>query len=82
MKFLKAWSIRDLYEFMSNQKESLPNKDLIKSIKNYLIYEKLKTKQDFNVYDQECITFAAVNNRDPICKETIDFFIQLLGCLL
>ena len=80
MKFLKGPAILDLYSFMFKKWAPEKYTGIEKQIKKDLKKESGKVKTIIGV--QECVTYAAFHNMDPLCKETIEFLWEIAACLL
>lgn len=78
IKFLKGPAILDLYKFM--QKRWAPEKYTGAEAK---IKKMLKKERPGTVIGlQECVTYAALHNEDPLCVETIEFLWEIVAYLL
>ena len=77
LKFLKGSALFNLYSFMKDEWSPATYTGMEKSVKKQLIKEQIKGGPRIGV--PECVTYAAVEDLDPLCCETIDFLMEIMA---
>jgi len=78
IKFLKGPAILDLYKFMQNKWAPERYTGAEVTIKKML----KKSWPGTVIGIQECVTYAALHNEDPLCVETVELLWEIVACLL